>query len=317
MKKVFKIIIVVILIAIALIFLWFAISAAKPAVSRNYTKKVSTGGEIEKKYLNNGEYDVGYFEKRTLQSFKKYEVYYPMKDGKVEDLTPAVVICNGTGVKASKYPTLLEHLASWGFVVIATEEEFSWNGFSAEMCVRFLEKLNTMEEIEDIPKNPLYGKIDMDNIGLSGHSQGGVGVMSATTNTQHKEIYKTICAQSPTNIPLAKELEWDFDPTKIQVPILLLSSTGDADVNLVIDLEGLQEIYSLVPNTVTKVMARRNDANHGDMLSFADGYVTAWFMWQLQGDNEASKAFIGEDAEMSHNDYYQDFASSILEESQL
>ena len=38
---------------------------------------------------------------------------------------------------------------------------------------------------------------------------------------------------------------------------------------------------------------RRIGAEHGQMLYIADGYVTAWFMWQLQGDEEASKAFIG------------------------
>lgn len=38
---------------------------------------------------------------------------------------------------------------------------------------------------------------------------------------------------------------------------------------------------------------RRIGAEHGQMLYIADGYVTAWFMWQLQGDEEASKAFNG------------------------
>ena len=46
-------------------------------------------------------------------------------------------------------------------------------------------------------------------------------------------------------------------------------------------------------------MARRVDADHGDILSFADGYMTAWFKWQLQGDEEAARAFIGNDAEHS------------------
>ncbi len=42
------------------------------------------------------------------------------------------------------------------------------------------------------------------------------------------------------------------------------------------------------------------------MLSFADGYMTAWFMWQLQGDTEAANAFIGENPEIMNNKLYQD-----------
>jgi len=47
-------------------------------------------------------------------------------------------------------------------------------------------------------------------------------------------------------------------------------------------------------------------AEHGQMLYSADGYVTAWFMWQLQGDEEAEKAFIGDSPEISNNKLYQD-----------
>ena len=36
----------------------------------------------------------------------------------------------------------MKHLASCGFVVMATEEEYSWNGFGAEMCLRFAIKMN-------------------------------------------------------------------------------------------------------------------------------------------------------------------------------
>jgi hypothetical protein len=35
-------------------------------------------------------------------------------------------------------------------------------------------------------------------------------------------------------------------------------------------------------------------------------YVTAWFMWQLQGDTEAVKAFTGDDPELLRNPRYQD-----------
>lgn len=119
-------------------------------------------------------------------------------------------------------------------------------------------------------------------------------------------MVKTIFSASPTNLTLAEALMWDYDPSLISIPVFLVSSTGSSDENLVVSGVQLQEIYDSVPNTVTKVMARRTNAEHGDMLSFADGYMTAWFMWQLQGDEEAAKAFIGDSPEIMNNPLYQD-----------
>lgn len=53
-------------------------------------------------------------------------------------------------------------------------------------------------------------------------------------------------------------------------------------------------------------MARRKDTVHDKMLYAADGYATAWFMWLLQGDTDAGKAFQGEEPEISRNNLYQD-----------
>ena len=47
------------------------------------------------------------------------------------------------------------------------------------------------------------------------------------------------------------------------------------------------------------------------MLYKADGYVTAWFMWQLQGDENAATAFIGNDPEILKNPLYQDQKTTL------
>lgn len=58
-------------------------------------------------------------------------------------------------------------------------------------------------------------------------------------------------------------------------------------------------------------MMRRKDTPHGEMLYSSDGYVTAWFMWHLQGDAEAAKAFVGDSPEIMGNELYQDQRSGI------
>ena len=68
---------------------------------------------------------------------------------------------------------------------MATEEENSWNGFSSEMCLRTIIKFNETETIEGWESNPFYGRVNIDYFGVSGHSQGGVGVINAATENKH------------------------------------------------------------------------------------------------------------------------------------
>jgi hypothetical protein len=311
MKKVLKVIGIVLLVIVVLVVVLLIIASKSTAVSDDYIKKVQTGGSIEAKYLAMGPHEVSYWEQGVMQDFKKYEIYYPSDIAENSEKYPVVIFSNGTGVNGSKYPAVLKHLASWGFIVMATEEENSWSGFSSELCLRTIILLNETKAIDGWADNPFYGHVDLDHIGVSGHSQGGVGVINAATDMKHSDMIKAIAAASPTNMTLAKGLQWDYDPSLISAPIFLVSGTGNADENLVVSGQQLTDIYNSVPDTVTKVMARRSDADHGDMLTFADGYMTAWFMWLLQGDEEAAKAFIGDNAELLHNELYQDQQANI------
>ncbi|WP_294188357.1 hypothetical protein [uncultured Clostridium sp.] len=76
---------------------------------------------------------------------------------------------NGTGVPASKYKAIFEHLASWGFIVVGNEDGESWNGNSTSQTLDYILSLN-----DDV--NSIFNKkINVDAIGVAGHSQGGVG----------------------------------------------------------------------------------------------------------------------------------------------
>ena len=294
-----KILGIIVFVIIVLVILLMTYLKSRGAVPKDYTEKVQTGGEVEKTYLAMGKYGVTYVEIPALSSFEKYEIYYPEELTTTDKKYPVVIFCNGTGVKASSYKPLLQHLASWGFIVIGTEEEYSWNGFSAEMSARLIKKLQENKTYGD-KDNPFYHKIDLNSVGITGHSQGGVGVFNAITENKNAGIYKCAVALSPTNQVLANGLEWEYDATKITIPTLLLSSTGSGDENLVINKEGLESIYNDI--NATKVMARRMNADHGDMLYVSDGYVTAWFMYYLQNDKNAEKLF----QEIQKNILYQD-----------
>ena len=130
-------------------------------------------------------------------------------------------------------------------------------------------------------------------------------INAATENKNSGKISAVFCA-SPTNLDLARGLEWDYDPGELSVPVFFVSGTGDGDENLLVSGAQLREIYDRVPAGVPKLMARRTGADHGDMLYFADGYMTAWFLWQLRGDAEAAACFLGDSPELASNPLYQD-----------
>ena len=241
-KKVLKIIGVVLLIVIIAIIILLIYIGNKPVAPTDYQQSVETGGEIEAKYMANGSFEASVCEEPVLQVFQKYMIYYPAELETSDKQYPVIVICNGSGTPISKYPAVPKHYASWGFIVIGTEDKNAWNGFGAEMSIRHLQRLNDNEQIEEGKTNIFYQKVDLSNVGIVGHSQGGVGVVNAITAQAHKDIYKAAVSLSPTNKELAHALEWDYDASLVNVPIILISGAGGGD-DWVVTGEQLESIY--------------------------------------------------------------------------
>lgn len=297
--KILKIVGIIILIPILLIIGLIVMLSLIPAVPRNYTKEVKSGGSIENSYLEIGKYKVKKIKKDGTELTKKYYIYYPKDLEKDNKKYPVVVMLNGTGILPKKYKALFKHLASWGFVVIGNDDPSTGFGKSADETIDFIISENSNGN------SILHGKLDLNNIGITGHSQGGAGVFTAISIMKHKDKYKAAVALSPTHEEMAHEFGWKYELSKINIPILILAGTeGDFETQAVIPIEKMKAMYNKISDS--KVMARRIGAEHGQMLYSADGYVTAWFMWKLQGDEEASKAFVGSEAEILNNKLYQD-----------
>lgn len=301
MKKMLKIIGISLVALVVLIvaggaFIAYRFSTVEPEIMTpvDYETTVSTGGALEEKYLAHGTHDTVYFEEENEEIWKKYEIYYPADLENNSKKYPVIIMANGSGVWGSRYIPSFEHYASWGFIVIGNEHNTAFAGDSSDASLSYLIEANTD------PSSVLYQKVDLENVGIVGHSQGGVGVFNAITAQPHSNVYKTAVALSPVSEETAKAINWTYDTTKITIPIMVLAGTNNDSISV----EQLQTLYSHI--TSDKAMAVRTNTNHPEMLYSADGYVTAWFMWQLQGDEEAAKAFRGETPELSNNRLYQD-----------
>lgn len=310
MRKVLKVILIIVIIIVVLLLLayfgfkklWHNILTS-PMAPDNYITEVKTGGDIEAKYIANGKHETKNFEidYHDNEDIKKIEIWYPADMENSDTKYPVVLFVNGTGVGASRYNPVFEHLASWGFIAIGNEDPSTWEGKKADTTLDWILKANEDEN------SIFYQKLDLNNIGVTGHSQGGVGVYNTINATEHKDLYKCAVSLSPTEEETAAAIKIPYNPAQTAIPIFMLCGTN----NDVISAENMTKSYEKV--TSQKVMAVRKNAAHGEMLYTADGYVTAWFMWQLQGDEEAAKAFIGENPEIMNNSLYQDQRSDFHE----
>lgn len=281
---------------VAVVVLLLTIAACKPFAPENYCETVKTGGAIEAKYLASGPNEVANVEFPAPKPLERYQIYYPAKLAETDQRTPAIVSVNGTGVAASKYPAVLRRLASWGFIVIGNEDPGTFSGESANQTMAFLLEQNENKE------SVFYHKVDPDRLGIVGHSQGGVGVFNATRLADERDgaRYAAAVSLSPTQEDWAAALHIPYDPSKTTVPTLVVAATK----NDVISLDGMKSLFDKLP--AERVVMRRICDNHGEMLYSADGYVTAWFMWKLQDDQDAALAFVGDSPELEQNKRYSD-----------
>ena len=114
---------------------------------------------------------------------------------------------------------------------------------------------------------------------------------------------------------LAKNMGWEYDPAKIKIPYFMAAGTGKSDdsgndpekgYGGVSPLSAQIENYNSISDEVQKVRARAVGAEHEQMLMRSDGYMTAWMLYQLTGNEEAGTVFLGENAEILTNKNWQD-----------
>lgn len=311
-KTISTVIAIILWLLIGFLFLKHTLNA--PVVKAEYYKEVDAALPLEKKYTKLGDFETRFIEfESNEEMFDTYKIWYPSElEQNTNKKYPIVVFANGTGVPFSKYSPILEHLASWGFVVIGNNDSSSWTGLSSSQALKFIIDLNYNSE------STFYNKLDTKNIGISGHSQGGVGAINAATDFTNSNMFTSIYTASATSMTLSEALKWSYDVTKIKIPYFMVAGTGKTDAETITPLDSLNENYDNLNNGIPSVMARRSNVDHGNMLVYADGYMTAWFLYTLMNDENASKVFRGDSPEIIENTTnWQDVRIKNISETSL
>lgn len=278
------------------------------AIKSDYYTQLQSNYPIERQYNGLGQHQV---QSQVFPSnhtrFKTYKIWYPANIAQSQKPYPVIVSANGTGIPYQKYEPVLARLASWGFMVIANDDKSSWDGVSSSWSLAKLDELNA-------DKNSIfYQKLNTNNAGIAGHSQGGVGAINGATQFTNSRQFKSIYTASMPKLALAQALKWNYHVNKIAVPYFATAGMGKVDAgdgkdkkSGIAPLWSMQENAGQINNHNLTVMARRTQTDHGDMLHRGGGYMTAWFRYTLLNDVNAGKAFVGTNPEIKHNEQWQD-----------
>lgn len=318
MWRLFLKIVFAILFALVVFVVFIAVKAwwsnRQPLVAEDYYLATVSGGELERRYTERGEYEISKLAFDVADDAMR-SIYVWMPQNVAPSPRPIIIIVNGSNAIASRCEPFFERLASWGFVVVGNDDPMAGQGDSTSRMLDFL--LAAAEDAE----HSLYGLIDTSKIGIAGYSQGGAGALRAATEFANSSRYTTLFTCSAASQLLSQNLGWAYNPAKVQIPYFMVAGTGVSDAGDgkpngwvgVAPLTSLEENYAVVPEGVERVMARRIDAEHEDMMACSDAYLTAWMLYRLCGDEQAAQVFVGDTAEIRHNELWQDVKSNMWE----
>jgi len=216
----------------------------------------------------------------TSTNANQCTVHRPTTLGQNGVTHPVILWGNGTGATPATYSALLGHLASHGFVVAAANTSNAGNGSQMINC------LNLVSNQNNTPGNVLFQRLDLNQVGTSGHSQGGAGSIMAGRDARVK-------ATAPIQ-PFITRINGGgvFQNASISQqrgPMFLVSGANDG-----IAVPNTQQRPVFQGTNVRVVWGIRAGVNHFEATGNAGDFrapVTAFFRNQLMGDTTTGNAF--------------------------
>ena len=180
----------------------------------------------------------------------------------------------GGGTEPGAYEGMIRRLASHGFVVIGISS-------SPGDASKAIAALNWLDEKNNASDGPLSGKLDLEVVGCSGHSMGGLESEQAIIKDSRVktsilnnsgDLGHTAMGSVPVNRPIAivygnngmerPNAEADYGNPNVKAPACLIMMDGA-------------------------------DYGHGSGPWDGMAATVAWFRWHLGGESERKSDFVG------------------------
>jgi hypothetical protein len=224
---------------------------------------------------------------------------------------PIITWGNGTGGVSSGAAYFLRHLASWGFVIVATRDRFTGDGETIWDAASFMMNANSD------PSSIFFNKLDTSRVGAVGASQGAGGAVRATIASNGK-ISTVIPIELPGQQFCFCAPNQVLDTANLtQGSVFFVDGSNDIPVSPPVQLQppqlvgeqSLAAFYAAVPNGVPKLTATLIGPSHNDISGQPGcdtaaappcvvgvtgylGYPTAWMADRLGLDPSAHAAFV-------------------------
>lgn len=217
-----------------------------------------------------------------------FTVFRPEDLGADGRCHPVVTWGNGTGANPNLYKVLLSHLASHGFVVVASDSPNVAQGDPPPMVAG----VTWLIAENDDPQSIYYHHIDTTHVGATGHSQGGFATTTAGGDSQVTTIAPLCGASQQRNL---------------HGPALLLCGGADDVVpcdRIVGAFDSITSQPAMFANYVT--------ADHANWVTFRgtspspmEATVTAWMRVQLMGDTDLRTWFYGSSCKLCTDEAWE------------
>lgn len=165
-----------------------------------------------------------------------FQIFYPNNMGAQSSSHPVITFGVGTNGAPSDYTGLLNQLASWGFVVIATTDPTEASGLEMRQGIDYMLAENNRTG------SVFHHELDEGAIGALGHSQGAGGAVNAATDDAR--VKTTLPVGLPDEKFVKGAPEDFFHVEDIRVPVLFLGGAADKFVASPTTLTGF---YNRIP----------------------------------------------------------------------
>jgi|SRR5215813_5557491 len=239
-----------------------------------------------------------------------YEEFYPGDYAALGFKSPIVTWGNGTLGTPGNVSALLQHLASYGFTVIASTSGWTGSGLQIDAAAHYLVAQDAA------PGSVFYHHLDVAKVAAVGHSQGAGGAVRAATGDPHL-ITAVLAFSLPdtfwvgANPGCPSRTDCLPDPAALTQPVFFISTHGPFDA-VIAGPAAERAFYHSTAIHAALGIIRTSDgrkADHNSIENTADGgnpggelgYATAWLEYQLRGDATAAGAFTGAHPELVSN----------------
>jgi predicted peptidase len=223
-----------------------------------------------------------YTPKASSSGYKSAIVYYPNETSGT--LLPATTLSGGFTNTKEQMSWLGKHLASHGIVTIVFTPTSNMVGNAQIWANGHKASLETLVKEEALSSSPLYGRINLKRMGVSGYSYGGAGaILAANQSPELVAAAVPLCAYQPAR-------------PATRIPYLFVTGTQDS----VASPTAILNVFKSTNTGEPKAYARFRGVSHFDLINggrYQDSiarYVTAWNL-RFLAENVAYAAYLNGD----------------------